>query len=333
MQQDEGGLAGRSAGRFQVLALDGGGVRGLFTAALLVGLEDDLGQPVLSHFDLVVGTSAGGLIALALGAGLSARDVVDLYVREGPSIFPGGKWWRRFRHVFVAKYDGQGLERAVRGALGDTLLGESGVPLVIPSYNLAENDVYLFKTPHHPRLKRDWRVPMWEVAMATSAAPTYFPAFHLSRDGVRLIDGGVWANNPAMVGVAEAVSMFGRELKDIRVLSLGTTTTPRARPRRLDNAGLLRWARGPHVVDVLLAGQGAGAFAQVQHLVGKENAHRLDPPLMEGDIALDGAEATTLIAKAAHHSRSFSPVFEERFADHGPEPYMPFYGPKAEVQS
>ncbi len=116
----------------------------------------------------------------------------------------------------------------------------SSVPLVVPTYNLAENDVYLFKTPHHPRRKRDWRVPMWEVAMATSAAPTFFPAYRLSGDGVRLIDGGVWANNPAMVGLTEAVSLFERRLCDVRVLSVGTTSGAQARPRRLDNAGIVR---------------------------------------------------------------------------------------------
>ena len=145
---------------------------------------------------------------------------------------------------------------------------------------------------------------MWEVAMATTAAPTFFPAYRLKGDGVRLIDGGVWANNPAMVGVTEAVSLFGRKLDDIRVLSLGTTSSARARSGRLDSAGLLRWATGPNIVDVLLAGQGAGAFAQVSLLVGKENALRIDPPTFDGEAPLDGNDADQMIAKAAHHGRS-----------------------------
>lgn len=322
---------GGGTGRFQVLALDGGGSRGIFTAALLAGVEEDIGRPVLDHFDLVVGTSTGGLIALALGAGLSPREIVDFYVREAPNVFPGPPWWRALRRWGVAKYDGSGLEHAVRSVFRDTLLGDSSVPLVIPAYNLAENDVYLFKTPHHPRLKRDWRVPMWEVAMATSAAPTFFPAYRLSGDAVRLIDGGVWANNPAMVGLTEAVSLFDRRLCDVRVLSVGTTSGARARHRRLDRAGILRWVTGQTIVDVLLAGQGAGAFAQVQLLLGKENAWRLDPPLLDGDIALDGADPDALIGKAAHHSRLFCPDFEATFADHARNPYIPLPGQKAEV--
>ena len=323
MESHEHGATDRSEERFQVLSIDGGGAKGVFAAALLAGLEEDIGRPVLDHFDLVVGTSTGGLIALALGAGLSPRQIVDFYVREAPNVFPGRRWWRALRRLGLAKYDGSGLERAVRNALGDILLGDSKIPLVVPAYNLAENDVYLFKTPHHPRLKRDWRVPMWEVAMATSAAPTYFPAYRLSGDGVRLIDGGVWANNPAMVGVTEAVSLFERRLCDVRVLSLGTTSGARARPRRLDNAGILRWARGPSFLDVLLTAQGTGAFAQVQLLIGKENARRLDPPLLEGDLPMDGADPDTLIGKAAHHSRSFCPDFEKTFGDHIRRSYTP----------
>ncbi len=129
------------------------------------------------------------------------------------------------------------------------------------------------------------------MGMATSAAPTYFPTFRLPGDDVRLIDGGVWCNNPAMVGVTEAVSMFGQPLESIRVLSIGTTASARARPRRLDNAGLLRWVQGPSVVEVLLNGQSAGAFGQVQHLIGADNAYRLNPIAPEGLAALDRCDA------------------------------------------
>jgi patatin-like phospholipase/acyl hydrolase len=316
---------------FQVLALDGGGARGIFTAALLAGLEEDIGRPVVDHFDLLVGTSTGGIIALGLGAGLNPRDILDFYVSEKDRVFPDRFSWRRLRQLFVAKYRPGGLEAAVRRIFGTMLLGESKVPLVITSYNLGENDVYLFKTPHHPRLKRDHKVPMWAVAMATSAAPTFFPAFRLPTDQVRLVDGGVWANNPAMVGVTEAVSVFGHRPQDVRVLSLGTTSRLRTRRSRLDNGGLIRWARGPNVIDVLLNGQSAGAFVQVQHLIGPENAYRLNPPAPDELAKLDVCDARELIAKASHHSRVFCPTFEQLFGSHVPAPYMPLHGPKAKV--
>jgi patatin-like phospholipase/acyl hydrolase len=315
--------------RFQILALDGGGVRGIFSAALLAELERDLGRPVVSYFDLIVGTSTGGIIAIALGAGMSADAMVELYVSKMTTIFPGSHRLREIRRMVRPKYGAAGLERVLRGVFGERLLGESLVPLVIPSFDLGENTVYLFKTPHHARLKRDWRVPMWQVAMATSAAPTYFPAFCLPGDGVRLVDGGVWANNPAMIGVAEAVSMFSQPLDTIRVLSVGTTSDTRIRRRGLDRAGLVQWLRSPKVTDVLLRGQSIGAFTQVLHLLGPDHAYRLDPPA-PGLARLDRADARDLTAKAAFHSRKFCPAFEAMFADHTPFPYRPLRGPNAE---
>lgn len=316
--------------RFQVLSLDGGGIAGIFTAAVLVGLEQDLARPVLNHFDLVVGTSTGGIIAAGLGAGLTAEEILDLYVSRMGTVFPGPHRLRSAWRCFHAKYRADGLESLVRGAFGDRVLGESRVPLVIPSFDIGENKVYLFKTPHHSRLRRDWRVPFWQVAMATSAAPTFFPAFCLPGDHVRLVDGGVWANNPSMVGVAEAVSMFDQPLDTIRVLSLGTTAKSRARSRNLDAGGLFQWARGPGAVEVLLTGQSVGAFTQVQHLIGPANAHRLDPPSPDSLARLDYADTRDLKAKAAHYSRSFCPTFESVFADHSPALYRPFYGPNSE---
>jgi patatin-like phospholipase/acyl hydrolase len=302
-------------------------VRGIFTAAVLAQLEDDLGRPIISHFDLVVGTSTGGVIALGLGAGLSPREILDFYVVERKRIFPGPHRLRALRQLVRAKYDPSGLEGAVKRVFGERTLGESQRPLVVPSYNLGENDVYLFKTPHHARLRRDYKVPMWAVAMATTAAPIYFPAFRMPESHVRLIDGGVWANNPAVVGVTEAVSMFDRPLEEIRVLSLGTTTSTRTRPSRLDKAGLVQWCKSTNIVDVLLAGQSAGAFAEVQHLIGPNNAKRLNPQAPDERALLDRCDARDLIAKAAHHSRIFCPVFEETFGSHISDTTVPSVDP------
>jgi predicted acylesterase/phospholipase RssA len=318
-----------ASGRFQVLALDGGGVRGIFTAAVLAALEADIGRPVVEVFDLVVGTSTGGIIALGLGAGLSPRDILEFYVSNKGRIFPNRLGWRRLRHPLKAKYRPGPLQSALQEIFGPTLLGESRVPLVLCSYNVAENDVYLLKTPHNERLRRDHSVPMWAAAMATSAAPSFFPAFRLPSDHVRLIDGGVWANNPSMVGVTEAVSLFGQRPEHVRVLSLGTTSSVRPRKSRLDNAGWIRWATGPGFVDVLLNGQSVGAFAQVQHLVGPDNAHRLNPPVPDGLAKLDSCDALELIAAAAHHSRVFSPTFKRAFGSHVPAPYVALHGKNA----
>ena len=318
--------------RFQVLSLDGGGVMGIFSAAVLAELERDLGKSVVECFDLVVGCSAGGITALALGLGMTPREIVELYSSEMLDVFPHPGGLRRLRQLVRPKYRPEALERALKGVFGGTLLGESRIPLVIPSYDLGENEPHLFKTPHHEDLRRDHVVPMWEVARATSAAPTFLPPHILSTDGSRLVDGGIWNVNPSLTGVAEAHSVFGRPLQEVRVLSLGTTVRAGSRRRELDNGGLLQWARRPHIVETLLHAQSVGAFCHVQHLVGKENAYQLNPPAPESLVQLDAADARDLLAKAGHHSRKFCPEFTKTFASHTPAPYTPHHGPRAGIE-
>jgi patatin-like phospholipase/acyl hydrolase len=190
--------------RFQILSLDGGGIKGIFSAAVLNAIEDDIGTSITNHFDLIVGTSTGGIIALALGLGLSPQEIVEFYYGTGDSIFQNRLGLRSIIHWFSHKYPSKSLFEGVQvpPVFRDKKLGDSKIRLVIPSYNLGEDDVYMLKTPHHKRLKRDWKLPAWKVALATSSAPTYFPACR-SIDGLRLVDGGIWANNPSMVGLVE----------------------------------------------------------------------------------------------------------------------------------
>lgn len=311
-------------GPCQLLALDGGGLRGMFSAAVLAGLEDDLGDPVAHHVDLIAGTSTGGLIALGLGAGMTAREIVQFYVSHGAEIFSNRLRWKALRRVVRPKYSPTSLRRVLQDQFGERLLRDSTKRLVIPAYDLGRDDVYLFKTPHHPRLRRDWRVPMWEVAMATTAAPTYLPAHQLGRDRVRLVDGGVWANNPTAVAIAEAVSMLGATLENIQVLSLGTTSDLRHRSRRLDRGGLLRWGLNGNVVDVILRGQSRGAYTQALHLLGPDHVHRLDPVVPPRLQRLDRIDIDDVLGWAASESRKLAPLVAEDFIGHRPVPYTPY---------
>ncbi len=308
-------FARESESPFQVLSLDGGGIRGIFQAAILTQLEADLDTRITQHFDLIVGTSTGGIIALGLSIGLRPEEILDFYLEEQARIFPRH---RRLRPGLLRpKYSADALQHALQRVFGDRRLADCRVPVVIPSFNLVESDVYLFKTPHHERLRRDLNVPLWQVGMATSAAPAFFPVFCHPSDHVRLIDGGVWANNPSVVGVTEAVSMFGCGLDEVRLLSLGTTAATSVKPASLDRGGILAWGlRGAPILNALLDGQSAAAFAEAQHLLGAQNAVRLDPIAPAELVRLDQGDAKALIAKAAHHSRKFAPVFADRFASH-----------------
>ncbi|MBE0537616.1 MAG: patatin-like phospholipase family protein [Phycisphaerae bacterium] len=307
--------------RFQILALDGGGIKGLFSAAVLAFLEEDLHVNISDHFDLITGTSTGGIIALGLALGMKARELVEFYVCKGPEIF-SPSCLSSVKHLIKSKYGSAPLESALQECFKNKRLADSQKRLVIPSYNIGDDSVYLFKTPHHERLRRDYKVPVWKVARATCAAPTYFPAF-AGVDNVRLIDGGVWANNPSIVGITEAVSLLDVPLEHIYLLNLGTTNEVKAYPSQLDTAGCLKWCRA--AVNIIMRGQSVGAYTQAQHLIGRDRVERLDPKVPDGLFALDKLSTEALLGKAAHESRHFCPRFKELFGGHVAPKYIPSY--------
>ena len=311
-----------SGKRFQILSLDGGGYKGVFTAAVLACLEDDLGIRIQDSFDLIAGTSTGGIIALAIGAGLPPSRVVDFYRDNGHRIF-GLRRLRRPRQILRAKYSAAPLRTALEDVLGDKHFCESPVRLVIPSYDLHNDTVRIFRTPHHQRLRRDYKERMVDIALATSAAPTYLPAHALR--GQRLVDGGLFANNPALVALTEAVGTLGVALDDIRVFSLGTTSTRKERPSRLDRGGLLPWAT--ELTDILLRAQSLAAKNAVHHLLpgGEAQQFRLDPVVPQGVLSLDGLEPGKLRGYAEKEALHAAPRFNEMFAGHSPEAYEPLY--------
>jgi uncharacterized protein len=305
--------------RFQILSLDGGGLKGLFSAAVLAELENDLNASVDDHFDLIVGTSTGGLIALGLGAGLRPADIVDFYADRGPYIFGAGRGV--VRRLWAPKHSAIRLREALEAIFGEQTLGASRKRLVIPAYSLDRNDVYVFKTPHHERLTRDWRELMVDVAMATTAAPTFLPAFGLRHH--RLVDGGVWASNPALVGVAEAVSMLGIALENIRVLSLGTTDELTDPPNSLDQGGLWQWARA--AAPLVLRAQSVGSFHAVEHLIGPTQVLRIDPIVPAGLFRLDRIDRRRIRGLAEDVSRRAAPSVKA-FTKQQADPYIPLHG-------
>ena len=162
----------------RILTIDGGGIKGVFPAAFLTTLEQRLACPVADYFDLIAGTSTGGIIAIGLGLGLGAEEVLALYKDHGERIFPRRRLLRLLSLV-RAKYDYQPLREALVTAFGDRRLGESRNRLLIPSLNLAAERVHIYKTSHHAKLVHDYKLPAVEVALATVAAPTYFRSiFH-----------------------------------------------------------------------------------------------------------------------------------------------------------
>jgi patatin-like phospholipase/acyl hydrolase len=314
----------RPADRFQILALDGGGIKGIFSAAVLAAVEEDLGTHIRDHFDLIAGTSTGGIIAIGLGLGFSPREILEFYLQEGGAIFANHFWTASLRRCIRPKFSSLALASALQKYFRDARFGDSQKRLVIPSYNLGEDDVYIFRTAHHERLRRDYKVAAWKVALSTSSAPTYFP---VSRevDKLRLVDGGVWANNPAMVAVIEAHGTLGVPLSSLRVLSLGTCDEISDRKAQLDHGGLWQWRTA--AIEVVLRGQSLGVCKHVKFLIGDSNFLRIDPAVPAGILRLDKpAHSNDLIGKAAHYSRNEMPRIRDLFANHRAAQFTPLYG-------
>lgn len=316
----------------RILAIDGGGIKGVFPAAFLATIEDTIEDKVANYFDLIVGTSTGGIIALGLGLGFSAREILEFYEKFGPEIFAGNRLLRAIRQIGLSKYSHDALTKALESQFGDKLLGESTKRLVIPSLNLETGEVHVYKTSHHPRLQRDYKEKAINVALATASAPTYFPT-HRTAAGTPLVDGGLWANNPVGLAVVEAI---GKEMlnwcpSSLKVLSLGCTTEPFniGLARKL-GLGLGYW--GVKIADVFMTAQSSASLGTAQLLIGHENIIRISPPVGKGRFNLDGVkEITSLKGLGDSEARKAVPSVRKDFFDlpHA-EPFEPFHKQKQE---
>ncbi len=275
--------------RFRILSIDGGGIRGIFPAAILAELERRFlaAGSVATCFDLIAGTSTGGILALGLGAGFTANDLLDLYLYRGREVFPPvgvlRAWLRGKRHYARYLYDRRALRRLLTDQLGDRLLGDSKSRLCIPVFEGRHSEVFVFKTPHHPDYKTDRFERMVNVGLATAAAPTYFRP--LEHGGYTLVDGGVWANNPVMLAVIEALTCFDIERDRIDVLTLGCGEGRYvvSQPQIL-KGGLWHWK---DVMGAAMRLQSLAATNQARLLLGPPSVVRVDAPLFEPEIPMD----------------------------------------------
>jgi len=310
---------------FKILSLDGGGIKGLFSAAILAAIEEDNKLNIIDYFDLITGTSTGGIVSIALGLGISPKEIVNFYLIEGKNIFHNKLGLANIYKWIFSKYSSKHISNALKNCFGNKLLGDSSKRLVIPSYNLGEDDVYIFRTAHHERLKRDYKVQAWKIALATSSAPTFFPSCRLI-DSIRLIDGGVWANNPTLVGIVEAIGTLKIPLNKIKVLSIGTTNSVAHRKKFLNYGGIIPWVMENSAIDIIMRGQSIGVNNQATFLLGSQNILRLNPNVASGEFSLDNFfKSDDLIGKAAHFSRSYMPEIKNKFLINKVLPFTPIY--------
>jgi hypothetical protein len=232
---------------FKILSIDGGGIKGLYASTILRHLEEKFNCRISDYFDLLCGTSTGGLIALALSQKITAERICSFYVQEGPKIFPKTGKTAGFlkQALWKGKYSDRHLKQALASIFGNKLIGDSHNLLCIPSYSITHADNIVFKYDHaEGDLSRDNKLKYVDVALATSAAPTYFPvaeigAFH----GGQFIDGGVWGNNPTLVALIEALKYFvtGDRFNKIRILSISCINLYEGKPKVNRNRSFRHW--------------------------------------------------------------------------------------------
>jgi patatin-like phospholipase/acyl hydrolase len=263
-------------GPLQVLSLSGGGFLGLYTATVLAALEARAGEPLGRRFDLIAGTSIGGILALALAFELPMSRLVRLFAEQGPRVFsdrslPAGPVSRLIdlsRSVTGPKYSGEALRAALHADLGDRRLRDALHPVLVPAVDVGACETKVFKTPHAPASEGDGDLRAVDVAMASSAAPAYFPSVRI---GERLYaDGGLYAVAPDQVALHELEHFMGEDLRRVRMLSIGTATA-HYRPREGvdEGAGAVGWLSNGRLVLTLLSVQQQHVQAMLEDRLGE----------------------------------------------------------------
>jgi hypothetical protein len=252
---------------FKVLSIDGGGFKGLYSARILSLLEEDLRRlhgdaaRIVDYTDLICGTSTGGLIALGLALRIPAETICRFYETQGPKIFGGSQSWLALlrQTLFGGKFSDGPLREALGELFQERTIADSDCLLCIPTFDFTHGTYGVFKFDHKEGdLSRHNSLRMVDVALATSAAPTFFPLAQIEEEsGTQYVDGGVWANNPSLVGLTEAIWYFvgpGKAYDHLALLAIASMNYGSGKPPFLKRRrSFLRWA--PDLFDLSLIAQ------------------------------------------------------------------------------
>jgi predicted acylesterase/phospholipase RssA len=294
-----------------VLALDGGGIRGVIPAMVLAEIERRTRARIAELFDLIAGTSTGGILALLLAKParggkpqFAASDVVELYEKEGRRIFDRSLWHRfiALENLLDEKYPADGLEAVLDRYFGGAMLSQAATEVLVTAYELETREPWFFaRWKARDATRKGWDFPMKDIARATSAAPTYFEPYELERTRPPggLVDGGIFANNPAMCGWVEARKLHP-ETDDVLVVSLGTGQ--HTRPIHYKDAktwGLAKWAQP--VLACVFDGVSDTVDHQMQAVCvdgpdGKPRYYRYQTELDSAMDDMDNATRTNILA-------------------------------------
>lgn len=325
---------------FQILSLSGGGARGLYTIAVLAKIEEYLSEQyqdeqywIGKHFDLICGTSVGGLLAMGLATGITARHLAEVMEQNLSSIFPSIVC-KKLRQARKPAFDAAPLKKLLVDLFNEKTIGDiSKTRLLVPAINYTKGGVQVFKTPHNPLFIRDHKARLVDVALATSAAPTYFP-IHEYEDNW-YVDGGLAANSPVLMGIHEALHFLGVTKPQLRVLLVGTMgeryTANQSKSR---DRGYHGWGYGTRLIGLTLAANEGLHNDIARHMVEPGRLVKLDTPQTDEQnkvLGLDKASAaaiSTLRASASNivQQKLLSPELQA-ILHHTPQVPKLYHGP------
>lgn len=233
---------------YNILSLDGGGIRGLILLKQLIVLEKMLGCPLYKKFDLISGTSTGGIIAVLLSLGYSCEELLDLYLVHGKNIFK--RKWYRFG-IFRPKYSDKYFNEMILNYVGNKTLKDTITDILITGYNATKNDKILFKS-RKAKVDDNYNYSLYDVLRSTTSAPTFFRPHYIEKEQSHFVDGGLVINNPALISWIEALEYTDYNDK-INILSFSTGSIELPIKKKVIGGGKLNWV-GP-TVDILLTEQ------------------------------------------------------------------------------
>lgn len=300
---------------FRILALDGGGLRGTFTAAVLAKwaemLGPDGGTDLIKHFDLVAGTSTGAILAIGLGLRRTPIELLAFYRKHGVRIFPPGG---DLRHWIQSKHDAAVLCQALTGVFREERLAASCCRLVIPTVRADRGEAEVIVTPHTKDRTGFSDYFAVEAALASSAAPTYFDEAVVEHEIAeqRYLDGGIWANNPVLPAIAEAVGQLGVPITRIDILSVGTSYSETNFTSAM-GGGKVDW--GKVLPNLFFAAQETASVKLVDDFVSRARHLRINQQTRDA-IPLDNTAAMDgLATRGSNVGLDSFPVVRSRFLD------------------
>lgn len=315
-----------------IQALSGGGYRGLYTVRVLRRLEEHIGKPLAEHFDLITGTSIGGIIALGIAAGIPLETIEETFVKKGTSIFPEPIFKRSKSRLTKPYYlirsgiricqallspihKANGLKDVLAEMFGDMQMKDlTKAYVAVTAANLSTGEPKIFKTPHHNEIYLDKEIKVVDVALATSAAPVYFPIHEIKDSGTFFADGALIGNAPGLFGWLEAKTRLNVSEDEIYVLAVGTLGgKPSISSSVKPDQGVMFWLNpvNPRLMTFLMSQQ-EHLTNKMLNLLLKERYYLIDGHISDeaaGDIGLDNAsyQATkTLTSHAEKHFAEFT---------------------------